>query len=130
VQDQLVAVGHMAQLGLQLQALEHVLVHVGPEQLVAVLAPGLGRVHGHIRVAEQLVGLVGARPAGNHAEAGLDGDGAAVEAERLVQGVEHPGGDVGRAQAALQPPGRGHQQLVPGGVAEAVVDMLEGRRGR
>src|SRR5829696_2445614 len=41
VQHQLVAVGHVAQLGLQLQALEHVLVHVGMEQLVAVLAPAL-----------------------------------------------------------------------------------------
>jgi hypothetical protein len=64
VQHQLVAVGHVAQLGLQLQALEDVLVHVGPEQLVAVLASGLGRVHGHVGVAQQLVGLVRARPVG------------------------------------------------------------------
>jgi len=67
-----------------------------------------------------------------------------------VQGVEHPAGDrrgrlgvgdplqqhgelvpakagghVGGAQAALEPPGRGHQKLVAGRVAEAVVDVLE-----
>jgi hypothetical protein len=115
-----------------------------------VLAPGPGRVHGHVDVVEQLLGLVGPGPAGGRAQAGLDRDGAAVEAERLVQGVEHPAGDrrrrlgvgdplqqhgelvatqagrgVGRAQAALEPPGRGHQQLVAGGVAEAVVDVLE-----
>jgi hypothetical protein len=150
VQDQLVAVGDVAQLGLQLQPLEHVLVHVGAEQLVAVLAPGLGRVRGHVGVAEQLLGLVDARPAHGHAQAGLDRDGPAVEAERLVQAVEDPAGDrrrrvgvgdplqqhaelvaaeagrgVGRAQAALEAPGRGHQQLVAGGVAEAVVDVLE-----
>ena len=125
-------------------------MHVGVEQLVAVLAPGLGRVHGHVGVAEQLLGLVGAGPPGGHAQAGLDRDGAAVEAERLVQGVEHPAGDrrrrlgvgdplqqhrelvaaqagrgVGRAQAALEPPGGRDQQLVAGGVAEAVVDVLE-----
>jgi hypothetical protein len=84
VQDQLVAVGGVAQLGLQLQPLEHVLVHVGAEQPVAVLASGLGRVHGHVGVAEQLLGLVDARAAHGHAQAGLDRDGPAVEAERLT----------------------------------------------
>jgi hypothetical protein len=114
------------------------------------LPPGLGRVHGHIGVAQQFLGRVGARPAGGHAHAGLDRDPPAVEAERLVQGVERPaghgrgrlgvghplqqhgelvaaeaGGGVGRAQAPLEPAGGGHQELVAGGVAEAVVDVLE-----
>ena len=101
-------------------------------------------------VAQQLLGVVDAGPADGRAQAGLDRDGAAVEAERLVEGVEDAGRDpaggvdvgdplqqhgelvpaqagrgVAGAQASLEPPGRGHQQLVAGGVAEAVVDVLE-----
>jgi hypothetical protein len=104
----------------------------------------------HVRVAQQLLGVVDAGPADGRAQAGLDRDGAAVVAERLGEGVEDagrdPGGRVGvgdplqqdgelvaaeagrgvaGAQAALEPPGRGHQQLVAGGVAEAVVAVLE-----
>ena len=88
MQHELVAVGHVARLGLQLKALEHVLVHVGMEQLVAVLAPGLGRVHGHVGVAEQLLGLNG-RTIPIKASLGVaTGQPGADEAEELLRNAD------------------------------------------
>ena len=132
------------------QPVDGAVVHRRLEQLDAALAVGLGRVHGEVGVAEQLVGR-GVRAAPDRdADAGPRVDLAPFDQHRFVQGVEdalghlddggrirsvlqqdgelvatEPRRGVARAQATAQPVGDGTQQLVAGTVAEAVVDHLE-----
>ena len=124
-------------------------VHLGLEDDGAALEL-LRRVHGDVGVPEQLL-AVGAVPRGqDDADAGLDVEDHAVDVERLVQGLAQPLGDglgladavhrrqhdgelvateaadgVRVAQDGPQPRADLAEQLVPVGVAEAVVDLLE-----
>jgi hypothetical protein len=111
---------------------------------------GLGVVHGGVGVAQEVLGPLVARLVGRDPDAGGEEDLAPRKLEGRVQGLldalRHPLGDlvvrhvvhqhrelvpaqaghgVARSQAGLQPAGDLHQQLVPGQVAEAVVDALE-----
>ena len=109
----------------------------------------LGRVHGDVRVADQLARRRGVATGQRDADAAADVDLAARDRERLGQRGEHAprhdlgargaavgqvGGelvatearqDVALAQGALQPPGGLAQQRVARLVAVAVVDELE-----
>ena len=110
----------------------------------------LGRVHGHVGVAQQPLGVLVAAAGhadpdagpGQHLAAGHGDRGAQDGRQPLAQGDrlglvadlgdEHgelvaaePGRQVVRLQAAPQPLGHHPQDLVAGGVAEAVVDGLE-----
>ena len=132
------------------EAVDGAVVHRRLEHLDAALAVRLGRVHGEVGVAEQLVGRGGGPEAGGDADAGPGVHLTALDHDRLVQGVEDPLGHldhglrvgrvleehrelvtaeasrgVARAQAAAEPVGHRPQQLVAGAVAEAVVDELE-----
>ena len=63
VEEELVAVEGVGQVGAQLEALEHLLAHAGPVDLPTRLAVVLGRVHGDVGVAEQrLDGVVRVEP--------------------------------------------------------------------
>ena len=139
------------QVGAQLQALQHALVHLGLEEAVAALAVALGDVHRRVGVADQLVGV-------GHAVLGGDRDAeAAAQRELLVGGGQRRAdglhdalGGVGRLLDALdvlqqdgeliaaearggvagadrQRQALGHlaKHVVARGVAERVVDDLE-----
>jgi hypothetical protein len=110
----------------------------------------LGRVHGHVGVAQQPLGVLVAGagqadpdagpgqhlPPGHGHRGAQDGRQPLAPGHRLVLvgdlGDQHgelvaaqPGRHVARLQAAAQPLGHHPQDLVAGGVAEAVVDGLE-----
>ena len=71
VQEELVGADRRLQIHLELVAAVHGVVHLGLEEHVAVLAGLLGRVQGHVGVAEQLFGSCPARPA-RDADGGRD----------------------------------------------------------
>ena len=147
VQAELVALDGQAQLALQVQAPQRMQVHVRAEHGRAGLAPALRGVHGHVRVAQQLVHARVGLIAEADADAGRDEDVLAVDGERHGQRVAdalghvlgitgvleqdgelvaaQPGRGVAGADAVAQPRGQLHQQLVARGVAEAVVQGLE-----
>ena len=109
-------------------------------------AVGLGRVHGHVRGAQQF-GRLGT--GGGHAQAAVDLERQTVDLEGPPQRAQEPAGGVGDrvgvrvaqqhdelvpaqprehvvpAQLPGQPLGDGAQQGVPDGVPEGVVDLLE-----
>ena len=121
------------------------LKHRGPR-----LAQCLGPVHGHVRVAQDVLGLLVLRRSHRHpdARAGLDALPANLEGlpHHLVHAVRHPHrvrrsahvvephGElvaavpregIAFAQAGLQPPSDLLQELIAGLVAEGVVHHLE-----
>ena len=148
---ELLALERPLQVGAQLEAGHHPVVHGGLEQAVAALALGLGDVHRGVGVADQLVGVGGVpRLDDRDAEAGADDQVVVVELERAAERVEDPlggldrrlrvvdvleqdrelvaaeaGGGVGGADARGDALGHLEQDPVAGGVAEAVVDGLE-----
>ena len=65
VQLELAGRDRALQVGLQLEAREHDLVHRGLEHPVAALAVALGDVHGGVGVADQVVGVGGAAVPGH-----------------------------------------------------------------
>ena len=126
-------------------------MHRRLEEAVAALAVALGDVHRGVGVADELVG-VGRRLAldDRDAQAGADDDLLLIQPQRLQERLEHALGGVGRllraddvleqdgelvaaearrgvggADARGQALGDLAQDLVAGGVAEAVVDRLE-----
>ena len=151
VDHELVALERLLELGLQLEALERGEVHVRLEELVAALAAALGDVHGHVRVAQQLLGsLAGSAGARGDADARVHEGALPVDLERRAQRLDHAVGHAGRlggvghvleqdrelvaaesrggvaaAQAVVDALGDRHEQVIAGGVAEAVVDRLE-----
>jgi len=149
VEHDLAALDGVGQVLLQQPQLGDLPVAGLGEPLDPVLPLGLGRVHGDVGTAYEVPGgQLGCRP--GQADAGADGGGDAAQPERLQQAPAEPVGDlvgvVGavkagaqqgelvaaearRHPAAVPRPGQtaGHldQQLVPGGVAVDVVDLLE-----
>ena len=132
------------------EAVDRAVVHGRLEQLDAALAVRLGRVHREVGVAQQLVRRGGGPAARGDADAGAGVHLAARHHDRLVQRVEDPLGHldhrlgvgsvleehrelvaaqpsrrVAGAKAAAQAIGHGHQELVTGTVAQAVVHQLE-----
>ena len=147
---QLRGLERMEEVGSQLHAGERRRVHLRLEEHVAVLAIRLGPIHGHVGIAQQVAGPevraageghpdAGARhhPLPLHHERGLEGaEQAPGQPDRVggSAGVLHqdrelvtaqPAGEVAPAQAGADPVPDLDQQLVPRGVAEAVVDHLE-----
>ena len=129
---QLVALDGVHQIRLEAQPVVIGAVGRRIEDLVAVAAGRLGPVHGHVGVAQQVLGRP--RSAG-HPDTGRHRDVAPADGERVAQGLEdapgHPLAAVGLAhgedgelvapqpgqgvvapQGGRQPPGHGHQQLV------------------
>jgi hypothetical protein len=128
-------------------------VQLALEDLVAVLPGLLRHVHGHVRVAEQLIGSaprVGELVGHSDADARADEDLLALEVERSLERREDPHGDVGRAksltavleedrelvasepcrrvrspQGVLHPFAHFRQHEVSGLMSEGVVDRLE-----
>ena len=151
VQLELVVGDRALEVGLQLEAGEHDLVHRGLEHPVAALAVALGDVHGSVGVADQVVGVGGAAVPGHRdAEARAHDQLLLVQPQRLGEGLDDAFGGVrgllealhvlqedrelipaeaGRrvacANARFESLGHVEQHLVAGGVAEAVVDRLE-----
>jgi hypothetical protein len=144
-----VLVERSPQLGLQLQTGQRRRVHPRHERRVPVLPAGLGRVHRQVRPSQQVAGyLVRCRTEGDP-DAGPDHQLGALDDQRRPHDLEDALGDgmlavmahvleedgelvaaqagdgVDRPQALPDPLGHLDQQLVPGGVAEAVVDGLE-----
>ena len=66
-------------------AVEHVVVHLGVEELVATLAGPFGHVHGEVGVPEQLRSVFGPGVALGHPDAHRDGETGSVDDERLAQ---------------------------------------------
>ena len=150
---ELAAVERPLQVALELEPGERPRVHVGLEDLVVALAVLLGHVHGRVGVAQQLLGVGLADHRGvaeGDPDAGRDRDVAVLERDRGLQGVHHALGDLDRLHLVLglvqqdrelvaaEAGGRvdgPHRVLqaasdlpehdVAGGVAEAVVDVLE-----
>ena len=140
----------MLEVGRQLGAGHHRLVHRRLEDDDPALAAGLRRVHRDVGVAQQVAGRLDARPAGGHADAGPDVDVATLDLEerahRRRQPVRHAhrrlhvgrvaqehgelvateaGGHVRGAQDRLEAIADGDQERIARGMAEAVVDQLE-----
>ena len=154
VEDELLVVDGSLQVRLQLQPPQRRVVHLGFEDLIAVLPRFLRDVHRDVGVAEELLrSLRTDRPVRTRArdpDARPDEDLLPVELERSVQRLEDPNGDVGRtdalatvleqdrelvatepgrrvrrAEARPQPLPHLAQQTVAGRVSERVVDRLE-----
>jgi hypothetical protein len=147
VQDEFLAVQGAPQVAGQRKAVQDAGVEVVVVDLVAA-ALLLGRVHGRVGVAEQAVELLTLVPQGDPG-AGLGQDLTAVHHDwvadpckdpaghglglGLVGGREDdrelvatdPGRGVGRSKAGPQPVGHLDQNVVAGGVAQVVVDLLE-----
>ena len=132
------------------ESLEHRCLQGGVEDLEAPLAVVLGRIHGEVGVAQQLVGGDAGARRDRDSDARAHRRRLIVQQEGLAQQVEHapgrpphlvgaadvleqdrelvpaqPRGRVAGPQAAAQPPGDARQQLVAGGVPQGVVDRLE-----
>ena len=139
-----------AQGGLEVEALQGPGVHGRVEHPDPGPAGRLGRVHGHVGVAQEPLGVLVAAsgqadpdagpgqhlPPGHGHRGAQDGRHPLAQGDRLALvgdlGDEHgelvaaePGRQVARPQAAPEPLGHHPQDLVAGGVAEAVVDRLE-----
>ena len=150
-EPQLVALERVAQVGLELDARQQRGAHRRLVGRGAVAARLLGAVHREVGVAQQLVGAQRGVAGVGDADRGADEDLLALH----VEGPAHGGDDarrrrasgctpravvleqhgelvaaearrgVRRARAVGQARGRGAQELVAGGVADAVVDGLE-----
>ena len=151
VQRQLLALDGESELLLEAMALEHRGPHAGVEDREAALAAGLGYVHGDVGVADQLLRAQVAAVADGDARAHINRHALGPDRHRIREGIHDPARDRDRGglgvtrlldhhcelvaaqarravlgtQAALQAPGHRHQQLVAGGMPEAVVDRLE-----
>ena len=150
LQDELAGGDRVLEVGRQLGAGHHRLVHRGFEDDHPALATSLRRIHRDVGVAQQVAGALDAGPARGHADAGADVHVAALDLEerahRRGQPVGHahrrlhvrrvaqedgelvaaePGGHVAGAQHRPEAIADGHQQRIAGSVTEAVVDELE-----
>jgi hypothetical protein len=125
-------------------------VHALLEEAPRASPIGLGAVEGHIGILEQLVGVTAVAGRQGDADAGADDHLLAADLEGLSQGSDHALGQgrgfLGVAQRLLQhhelvaaetrhhialahhlaqPLGDRAQQVVPAGMAQRVVDLLE-----
>ena len=89
VHDELVALQRAAQIGFELQAVERGVVQGRLEPAHAGFAVALGEVHGHVGVADQLVGSV-AGPVERDARARGHDETLARQLERLRERAEDP----------------------------------------
>ena len=149
-QEELLLLQRGVQLDLEHPAtLDHG-AHVGVEQRVAVLAGGLGRVQGQLRVAQEVVG--GRVSAEGDADARRQEEvwTEVVELEGLVQSLDHASGErveprpagccldqqhelvsaqttdrVAGPHHVLEPFGDDLQELITGRLPEPLVDILE-----
>ncbi len=147
VDPELLAMDGPAQVALEVQAPQRRRVHVLLEELVEPLAGGLGRVHGGVGVAQQLVGAVVVEGAARDPDADRGRQLLALDAERRLERLGQALGDGRRVasvleqdrelvaaeagarvavpQAGADAVGDLQQQLVARLVPEAVVDGLE-----
>ena len=150
VHAELLAYQGPAQVCLQVEQLRRPLAHGGVEHHRPRAALCLGPVHGGVRVEEQILRPRVGRRGERDPEAGGGEDLVARDGERLrgdlMDAVRHhrrvvrlahvveqdgelvsslPRQRVALAEAGVQPGGHLHQELVPGGVAQAVVHGLE-----
>src|SRR3712207_5546303 len=148
--DELVAGEAAAEVGLELEAVDEGEVHLVPVGLPPALAAALGRVHGEVGLGQELVGGGGGRGRVGDADAGADEHLTLAGAEPALHLLDDPVGDgldlvlaghvleqhgelvaaepgrrVRDAEAVQEPAGHAGEELVAGGVAEAVVDPLE-----
>ncbi|MCY1409390.1 hypothetical protein D9M71_247390 [compost metagenome] len=150
VQDELAVAQGLAQLGLQRQPADGQVMHAVVEEFEAVLAQGLGAVHGQVRMAEDFFRRFVAQGAGGDADAGADVELLAIDQEGRFQGAHqalgdqrrgvgsidavqqdgefiaaHPRQRVALPQAGAESRGDLDDEQVAGQVAQAVVDQLE-----
>ena len=149
VELELLSLDRAPQVVLDLHVLDHAGAHHLVEDLVAAAAALLGAVEGRIGVPDQGLRRLAA-PADRDSDAGADEVLAVAQDEGPRERLRDPLGDAGgatlvpdvlgedrelvpaeardrvsRAQRLLDPGGDGGEELVAGGVAEAVVDELE-----
>ena len=149
---ELVQLERSLQLRLELEPLDHALVHRRLEDAIAALAVALGHVHRHVGVAEKLLGVGRSELVPGQADADARAwiDLLAVDVVLQLESAQNPSGDVGglrrvrnpveqdgelvaaeagnrvrRAHGALEALRHLPQDRVAGRVAEAVVDGLE-----
>ena len=150
VHHELVAADGLAQVGLDGYVSLCALGHFIREVVTDITAHFLGVVHGHVGVAQQLIGVVGIVRRHRDADARACVDQVSIEHEWFRQGVDDLLGDGGRlidvaevlqqyrklvtaeasdcvggAQAFGHPVGRADQELVADVVTKCVVDVLE-----
>ena len=149
-QSQLVAVHGVAQVDFDVEPVDRAVAQDVVEHVEPAAAACLGPVHGLVGVLEELGGWVGGRGGDGDPDAGGNGNFAAVDHERRAQRSGDPVGDphrflvvaelltdkdelvpaeagrgVGAAQLRGEPATHLHEQVVSGGVPQAVVDELE-----
>ena len=149
-QEELPGLQGVIEVHLERQALFLAALHVRLEQHRAVLAVRLCAVEGQVGVPQQLVGRLAVADRDPDADAAGDGRLAVVQHDRLAQRLDHALGDELRRRLARgrleqhhelvssqaadsvlvshdrpQPLADDLQQPIPGGVSEAVVDVLE-----
>ena len=89
------------QVGLEGRAADHVVVHLGVEELVAALAAALGHVHGEVGVPEQFGGIAGLGASLRHADADRDRQVVSADDEGCAHRVQDPIGDLDGGGAAV-----------------------------
>ena len=82
------------QVGFEGRAADHVVVHLGVEELVAGLAAAFGHVHGEVGLPEQFGGIAGRGASLGHADADVDNHAGSADDERRPQRVQDPLGDL------------------------------------
>ena len=96
VQRELLALDREPQLLLQTMALEHRGAHARVEHLELALARGLGLVHGHVGVADELLGRKLAAVAGGDADADVDRNALRPDADRQDERLHDSARDLDR----------------------------------
>ena len=89
------------QVGLQGRTVDHVVVHLGVEELVAGFSGAFGHVHGEVGLPEQFGGIAGLGASLGHADADGDNQGVSSDDERCAQRAQDPLGDLNGDRAAL-----------------------------
>ena len=109
VDDQLAVVERLAQLDLVLE----LPAHLGPQRLVedldAIATELLGRVHGRVGVAQQVVGVLRRLEREGDPDAGRGGHLVALDVERAAEGLAQLAGHRHGLALAVQVLGQDHQ---------------------
>lgn len=89
------------QVGFEGRAVDHVVVHLGVEELVAGLSAAFGHVHGEVGVPQQFGGIADLGASLGHADADGDHQAVSTDDEGYAQRVQDPLGDLDGDGAAV-----------------------------
>ena len=119
VELELVALERLAQVLLELEALDRAPAQRGVEELVARSAVVAGARHRDVGVVDERLGAVALAVGDGDADAGVDEDGMVAEHDRRDERVEQPLRDLDRPALARQPLAE-HPELVAAHARERV----------